>query len=117
MMNSFRCVELNGLATIELSGIVSGNQVVRLKKRLAELLDKGVYTWVFDLEKASYIDSAGLGAMVSHLSRCRKMGGDIAITAPNEFLKSVLHLSGINNMLLVFARKDQAYWHFEDRAK
>lgn len=113
-MNTFRCMETNGIATIELFGVVADDLVNVLKKQLGEYLERDVCIWIFDLKNATYIDSGGLGTIVSHLARCRQMGGDICLSAPNHFLESILHLSGLRNMLIVFENKEQAFLHYHN---
>ena len=54
---------------------------------------------VVDLGPTSFIDSSGLGALVSGLKTCRQAGGDLRIAAPGEQVRTVLRLTNLDRIL------------------
>jgi anti-anti-sigma factor len=54
---------------------------------------------VVDLSSTAFIDSSGLGALVSGLKTSRQAGGDLRIVAPGEQVRTVLKLTNLDRIL------------------
>ena len=54
---------------------------------------------VVDLGQTAFIDSSGLGALVSGLKTCRQAGGDLRIAAAGEQVRTVLRLTNLDRIL------------------
>lgn len=53
-----------------------------LRHAIAEHLDRGLVDLVVDLAAVTFIDSAGLAALVSGMKRSRQGGGDLRLVRP-----------------------------------
>ena len=51
------------------------------------------------LGATTFIDSSGLGALVSGLKTCRQAGGDLRIAAAGEQVRTVLKLTNLDRIL------------------
>jgi len=69
---------------------------------LKEFVDKGKYKIVVDLSQTEYMDSSGLGAIVSRISATRSHDGDIRIAAPKEFVKNLFDVTNLVEILKIF---------------
>lgn len=58
---------------------------------------------VFDLSGVSFLDSAGLGALIGAVRRLRQMGGEVTIAAPRPLIARVLHTTGFDRIVSIFA--------------
>ena len=56
---------------------------------------------VLDLEAMPYIDSSGIGAIVSVLRRAKQMGGDAKLVNPSRFATKTFKMIGILNLFSV----------------
>jgi anti-sigma B factor antagonist len=54
---------------------------------------------VVDLGATTFMDSSGLGALVSGLKTCRQAGGDLRIAAAGEQVRTVLRLTNLDRIL------------------
>ena len=54
---------------------------------------------VVDLSAVEFIDSSGLGALISGLKVARQAGGDLRIAAPTRQVITVLELTNLNRVL------------------
>ncbi len=54
---------------------------------------------VVDLGGTTFMDSSGLGALVSGLKTCRQAGGDLRIAAAGEQVRTVLGLTNLDRIL------------------
>ncbi|MGD9487377.1 MAG: STAS domain-containing protein [Calditrichaceae bacterium] len=69
------------------------------KKLLSALVDDGNFNIVIDLSATVYMDSRGLGAIVSKISVLRSNNGDIRITGINTQIRQLLEITHLNQIL------------------
>ncbi|MDA8267603.1 MAG: STAS domain-containing protein [Actinomycetota bacterium] len=77
----------------------------RLREQLLQLAHAGHATVVVDLTEVSFIDSTGLGVLVSGLKRFREAGGDLRLVVTQPQILKVLEITGLSS---VFAVHDTA---------
>ncbi len=82
------------------------------RMKLKELVDEGHFNIVIDLSKTEYMDSSGLGAIVSRISVTRSNGGDIRLASPMEFVKSLLDVTNLIQILKIYDSVDEAVASF-----
>lgn len=63
---------------------------------------------VFDLSGVSFLDSAGLGALIGAVRRLRQMGGEVTIASPRPLIARVLHTTGFDRIVTIFASVGEA---------
>jgi len=63
---------------------------------------------VLDLEAMPYIDSSGIGAVVSALRRAKQLGGDAKLVNPSTFAAKTFKMVGILNLFAVYATEASA---------
>ena len=83
-----------------------------LKKYLKESVEQGHFKFVIDLKKTEYLDSSGLGAIVSKIAQTRSSNGDVRLASPGEYVLSLLELTHINQVLKIFDTAEQAMASF-----
>ncbi len=85
-----------------------------LKKLMKELLEQGKYKIVINLEKTKYMDSSGLGAIVSKIAATRTKGGDIRLAAPQQTIIDLLELTHINQIVKIYDTVEEAVKSFKE---
>lgn len=65
-------------------------------RRQIEIGDKAI---VLDMEKLVYIDSSGLGVLVSSLMAARHGGGDMAVTKVPPRIYDLLHVCRLDTII------------------
>ena len=95
-------------AVVHVNGEVDLATCPRLRDVLAELIDQGVYHLIVDLEQVSFLDSSGMGVLVSTLRRIRERDGSLRLTAPSPHVRRVLELTGITKLLPTYATLEEA---------
>jgi anti-sigma B factor antagonist len=63
---------------------------------------------VVDLEGLDFIDSVGLGILVSGLKRARSDGGDLELVCANRVILQPLELTGLDQTFTMHARREEA---------
>ena len=79
-----------------------------LKKLLKELVDDGHYKIVMDLDKTNYMDSSGLGAIVSKIAVTRSKNGDIHLANPKKYVINLLELTHIDQIIKIYNNRNEA---------
>lgn len=67
---------------IEIEGRLEAFTVGELRQTQSQLTEAGNLHFVVDLSKTSFMDSAGMSALVSLLKRSRQEGGDVVLVKP-----------------------------------
>jgi len=83
-----------------------------LKKQLKNLVDDGVVRLVINLEETDYMDSSGLGAIVSKIAVTRSNNGDIKLAAVQKYIDYLLNLTHLNKVLQIYPNIEDAVESF-----
>jgi len=98
-----------GVAVVCLSGRLNMVTAGELRERLSTTIDAGSVRIVVDLAGVDFIDSSGLGALISGLKTARQAGGDLRIAAPTEQVRLVLQLTNLERVLTPYPSAESAY--------
>ncbi len=72
--------QVGGVTIVDVSGRIElGEESAALRETLFKLLEKGQKQIVLNLGDVHYIDSSGLGALVSGYTSVRKQGGELKL--------------------------------------
>lgn len=73
----------------------------QVETRLAELIEGDAETIVVDLMGVSFIDSAGLGVLLSATKALRSTGGELVLAADDRRILRLLEITGLNRVMRV----------------
>jgi anti-sigma B factor antagonist len=99
--------QVDGVTIVDLSGrITLGEGSVVLRDTIKDLLGKGQTKILLNLGDVSYIDSSGIGELVSAFTSVRNQGGELKLL---HLTKKVHDLLQITKLYTVFdVRDDEA---------
>ena len=99
--------QVDGVSIVDCSGrITLGEGSVILRDTVRELLSKGQKKILLNLGEVSYIDSSGIGELVSAFTTVRNQGGELKLL---NLTKKVHDLLQITKLYTVFdVRDDEA---------
>ena len=96
--------QIDGVTVVDLSGrITLGEGSVILRETVRDLLSKGNKKILLNLGEVNYIDSSGIGELVSAFTTVRNQGGDLKLL---NLTKKVHDLLQITKLYTVFDVKD-----------
>ena len=96
--------QVDGVTILDLSGrITLGEGSVQLRDAVRDLLSKGQKHILLNLADVSYIDSSGIGELVSAFTTVRNQGGELKLL---NLTKKVHDLLQITKLYTVFDVKD-----------
>jgi anti-sigma B factor antagonist len=96
--------QVDGVAIVDMSGrITLGEGSVILRDTIRDLIGKGQKKILLNLGDVTYIDSSGIGELVSAFTAVRREGGELKLL---KLTKKVHDLLQITKLYTVFDIKD-----------
>ena len=96
--------QVDGVTIVDCSGrITLGEGSITLRDTVSQLLTKGQKKILLNLGEVNYIDSSGIGELVSAFTTVRKQGGELKLL---NLTKKVHDLLQITKLYTVFDVKD-----------
>jgi anti-sigma B factor antagonist len=100
--------EAGNWTVLDAKGEVDLYTAPRLKEQLADLAAGGHPRVAVNLDDVEFMDSTGLGVLISGLKRCREAGGDLALVAPRDPVRKVLTITGLDRVFTIHDSVEQA---------
>ena len=96
--------DVGGVAILELSGrlIFAGGEPSLLRSEVAARIAAGATRLVVDLSRVTYIDSGGVGSLVTAYLHTTRRGGQLKVVCPNERVCRILQITHLTSVLEVF---------------
>jgi anti-sigma B factor antagonist len=97
------------VTVLDLSGkITLGEDGTLLKDKLQSLLHQGKKSVLLNLGQVSYVDSAGLGALVSAYTTVTREGGSLKLVNVTKKLQDLLSITKLLTVFDTYDTEDQA---------
>ena len=87
-----------GVVVAAVAGEIDISSAAQLRERLYELADNGG-TLIVDLNRVTFIDSAGLGALVGTARRAAENGGSLYAVCAQPQPRRLLWLTGVDKRI------------------
>ncbi len=81
--------EINKYKVIKPQGRIDWENARILDKEIQQIIERGHYHIVFNLDEVSFICSGGIGALVYNLNKVKKMNGAIYIISSNDYINYI----------------------------
>ena len=91
--------ELDKLWEVILIGDLDINSSIELKDKLNLILDKNESSIVFYANKLSYIDSTGLGILISVVKRLNNFSNTMTIKEPLDNILKIFKITGLYKVI------------------
>lgn len=108
-MNIETTIRPDGVAVLVAEGRINLVTATAVRREVQRVVDEGHARLALDLSRVEFIDSSGLGALVSGLKTARTAGGDLRLVAATEQVAGVLRLTNLDRILRVYPGPDDAY--------
>ncbi len=84
-----------------------------LKEQMLQLFDEGKCNLVIDLGKVRFIDSSGLGALVSGFKNASAREGSLKLCCLQPQVRSMFELTRLHRVFEIFTNADEALKSFQ----
>ncbi len=105
---AFRVSMSGDVTVIDVEGqLIVGNRQ-ELKQKVLDELEKGERKFVVDFSNTGYIDSSGLGVLVSLSKKIRERGGEMRLARLNEDLRTLFELTKLDTLFKIADSREEA---------
>src|SRR6516165_11539131 len=105
--------EVGSITLVDLSGrIALGEGSALLRKTIRDLLDGGRVKIVLNLGDVNYIDSSGIGELVSGFTAVRNRGGELKLLNLTKKINDLLQLTKLFTVFEVYNDEPSAVGSF-----
>jgi anti-anti-sigma factor len=88
---------------IHIIGNIDTNESTKLlDEEISVLIDQGNHHFVFNLERTTYLDSAGISIFIHCLCDVQQNKGSVFIIAEDNQVRRVLEMVGINRLIKTY---------------
>jgi anti-sigma B factor antagonist len=101
-------VEADAVTVVAVTGDLDLLAADKVKRTLTNLIDRGRLALVVDLADVAYIDSSGLGALVTAMKHARSAGGDIKLCALQTEVRSIFEMTRLIKVMGVYPTRQDA---------
>ncbi len=99
--------EKNTFHVIDIKGKINRlKDSVNLKSIFNELLVKGIRNIALNLKNVTYLDSGALNVIIYTYNSLAKEKGTLVLIAPNEYVRDVLDVVGLNKILTIYSSEE-----------
>ena len=96
----FKVVAKDDVTLIEVGGqLIVGNRQL-LKEQVLDQLERGDRKFIVDFSKTDYIDSSGLGVLVTLSKKIREEGGQLSLVSLSEDLRTLFELTKLDTLFI-----------------
>ena len=104
----FEVKKESDVTVVDVEGqLIVGNRQ-ELKQKVLEELENGERKFVIDFSDTGYIDSSGLGVLVSLSKKIREQGGELRLAGLNEDLRTLFELTKLDTLFKIEESREEA---------
>ena len=104
-----------GVSVMHCGGSLDADSIAAFKKVAYDLVDKGSTRLVVDCANLTFVDSMGLGVLISLLRRARQSQGDVKVAALTDDVKTIFEITRLHRLFEVCADLNTAIKRFEEQ--
>ena len=97
-----------GIEVIDVQGEIDMYTAPRLRELLIDLVSRGSYQLVVNLDKVGFLDSTGLGVLVGGLKRVRAHDGSLDLVCTQERILKIFRITGLTKVFGIHDTVDEA---------
>jgi anti-sigma B factor antagonist len=105
---SFQTSKENDVVVVDVDGqLIVGNRP-ELKQKVLDELESGERKFLIDFANTGYIDSSGLGVLVSLSKKIREQSGELRLANLNEDLRTLFELTKLDTLFNIADSREEA---------
>ena len=98
----------DGIEVIDVQGEIDMYTAPRLRELLIDLVGKGSYQLVVNLDKVGFLDSTGLGVLAGGLRRVRAHDGSLDLVCTQQRILKIFRVTGLTEVFGIYQTAGQA---------
>ena len=98
----------DGVVYFELEGLLDAHNFEILEALFEKYFESGVYHFVVDIKRLTYVSSAGAGVFIGAVGTCQDNDGNVVLLQPSQEVKEIFELLGVYSIFPVVQSRAQA---------
>ena len=99
----------NGTLIIRLNGdLIGENDGTGILTKATDAIQEKVLKCVIDISNLRYINSSGIGVLITILTKFRNKGGEVFLLKPSESVQKLLIITKLNAIFQVAKTEEEA---------
>jgi len=94
--------------TFQLEGRLDLNSSSEVKQRVKGSLDDGAINVILDLSNVEFINSSGLGTLVSILKDVRMVQGKLVLCCLAQYVQEIFEITQLSHIFEIFQSEEEA---------
>ncbi|HWA32514.1 MAG TPA: STAS domain-containing protein [Cyclobacteriaceae bacterium] len=100
----------SGTLILRISGdLIGEDNGTQMVEAVNEAVGHKVVTCVIDISGLRYINSSGIGVLITILTKFRNKGGEVYLMKPSESVKKLLVITKLNAIFQVVQTEEEAF--------
>ena len=95
------------ISIFEPSGSLDGNRANELRNQVKHALSKGAKIILIDLKDVNFMNSSGIGALVSTLKEVKKGESNLFLCSLSEQVKIIFQLTKMDRVFKTFLNREE----------
>jgi anti-sigma B factor antagonist len=108
---------LNDITVLELDGELALDHNAQFRKKAHAAIDAGTRKLIVNLVKVDYMDSSGLGELISCYTTLKKLGGRLTLLQLNHRLQHLLTITKLHTVFELYDTEAAAVASFTKLAE
>lgn len=104
--------DASGVVVVGVDGQLIVSNRHELKQKVLDAVEGGTRKILVDFSDTGYIDSSGLGALVSLAKKLREVDGELRLAGLNEDLRTLFELTKLDTLFAITETVDEALKKF-----
>ena len=101
------------VVVLDISGEIDLYNAPEIKDIVNKLIEQKKYNVIINLKEVTYIDSSGIGALISSLSNLKKYQGGLKIINVFASVKKVFELTKLTSFFEIYDSEEEAVKAFQ----
>ncbi len=103
----------DGVAILDISGkIMGGPDAEAFNEVLRTLMHEGIHNVLVNLERVKWVNSTGLGILISGYTTLQRAGGELKLLKVTERIENIFIVSKLSTVFQSFDDEDEAVRSF-----
>jgi anti-sigma B factor antagonist len=94
--------ENGNVVILDMNGKLDLHSVSEVMDLISKLVEEQKYNVIINLDRVFFVDSSGLGALISSVSTLRKYRGDLKIIKVSKSIRNVFELTKLTSIFEIY---------------
>ena len=103
---------INDVTVLDIEGNLALNENARFRKHVAGAIDAGVHKLIVNMARVKYMDSSGLGELISCYTALQRLNGHVKLLHLNNRLQYLLAITNLDSVFETFDSEPAAVSSF-----